>query len=124
MLLQSFWERVGDDWITSKPARLLFGVATSLIAMITFVPFVRVSRNPPPLGNILLGLIGVLAGLSVFFLWSGMWRYWIRRDASSRSARRIWFIILLVGIWYGAVVYYLFVYLPTTRVEIRGRAAY
>jgi hypothetical protein len=43
-----------------------------------------------------------------------MWHYWGECDSSSPAARRAWFFVLIFGLWYGAVLYYLFVYLPST----------
>jgi len=57
-----------------------------------------------------MGIEAVLGPLSVFFLWIGMWRYWIRIDNSSRREKIISFILLFVGMFYGAVIYYFFVY--------------
>jgi hypothetical protein len=67
------------------------------------------------LSRIVWGSAGVLGSLSVFFLWSGMWRYWTRIDESSKAGRRFWFCILLVGLWYGAALYYALIYVPQVR---------
>lgn len=105
------WERVGDEWFGAKRARRLFSAAAALVVTGTAVLCFPIPAEPRFAVKLVLGLAGVLAGLSVFFLWSGMWQYWIRRDPSSRLARRAWFVILLVGFWYGAVAYCLCVYL-------------
>jgi hypothetical protein len=121
MILQRFWKRVSDEWIGSMAARLLFGAAAALIVIMTVSLHWAIPQNPGPFAKLGFGLGGILGGLSVFFLWSGMWRYWIRRDSSSRFVRRIWFVILLVGFWYGAVAYYLCVYLPSTGARTQER---
>jgi len=124
MILQSLWNRVGDEWIVGKAARLLFGAAAALILVITAIfYYLPLPGNPAISARVLFGIIGVSGGLSVFFLWSGMWRYWIRYDRSGRFARRVWFVILLVGVCYGAVVYYLCVYLPNTGARTEERVA-
>ena len=123
MILQSFWEQVSDKWLSSKMARRLFGAATAMIVIITIAFYLPIPPDPPVAERVLLGLVGILSALSVFFLWSGMWCYWIRRDPSSRFARRVWFVVLLVGFWYGAAAYYLCVYLPGTRESVQERAA-
>jgi hypothetical protein len=66
-------------------------------------------------GNLFWGTAGVFTAVSVFYLWGGMWKYWIRLDLSSRAARRTWFLVLLIGVWYGGVLYYSFVYIPAIR---------
>ena len=43
-----------------------------------------------------------------------MWRYWMTGKPSNRIARRIWFAILVCGVWYGAILYYFLAYLPGT----------
>lgn len=65
------------------------------------------------------GILGVLGPIGLLFLWFGMWRYWVRVDDSNLWAKRAWFVVLLVGFWYGSVLYYLFAYLP--QVIRRGK---
>jgi hypothetical protein len=67
------------------------------------------------LSRVFGGIAGVLGSLSVFLLWSGMWRYWTRIDESRKAGRRFWFCILLVGIWFGAALYYALVYVPEVK---------
>ena len=114
MILQSLWKRAGDRWFSTNEARIVFGAAAGLILAVTAVLWRGTPKNPAPAVNVGLGVLGVLAGLSIFFLWSGMWRYWIRCDSSRLLVRRIWFFVMLVGFWYGAVLYYICVYLPRT----------
>lgn len=124
MILQGLWKRVDDQWIVGKPARLLLGVAAALILVVTGVLcYLPLPENPTIITRILFGIIGVSGSLSIFFLWSGMWRYWIRYDHSARFTRRIWFVILLVGFCYGAIIYYLCVYLPATGTSAEEKAA-
>jgi hypothetical protein len=73
------------------------------------------TRTLGVLSNTVLGIGGVLGAVGVFFLWGGMWRYWIGCDSSFVFARRVWFLALSVGLWYGAILYYVLVYLPQTR---------
>jgi uncharacterized BrkB/YihY/UPF0761 family membrane protein len=63
----------------------------------------------------LLAIGGAAIAVSAFFLWGGMWKYWIVCDSSSQLSRRVWFVVLIIGLWYGAVLYYLFVYLPDVQ---------
>ena len=61
--------------------------------------------------QILVGAGGVLFAFSAFFVWGGMWRYWSINGTNSAAARRVWFCLLLFGVWYGAILYYSLVYL-------------
>lgn len=67
-----------------------------------------------------LSILGVLGPIALFFLWFGMWRYWVRIDSSKVYAKRLWFVVLLVGFWYGSCLYYFFVYRPQA-IQKRGR---
>jgi hypothetical protein len=58
------------------------------------------------------GILGVLGPVAIFFLWFGMWRYWVRIDRTAGWERRKWFIVLLVGFWWGSCLYCMLVYLP------------
>jgi len=44
-----------------------------------------------------------------------MLRYWTRGEPVNRIARRIWFIVLILGNCYGAILYYALVYAPAVR---------
>jgi len=54
----------------------------------------------------------VLGVPAAFFLCLGMWRYWVRLDDSNPWAKRAWFFLLLVGLWWASCLYYFLVYLP------------
>ena len=117
------WRFLSEDWLVGKRAAVLFGFFLAVIVGMTAALY-NSERIPQAgvLGTSLWAVGGVLAGLGIFFLWGGMWRYWIDCDPSSRAARRFWFLVLLLGIWYGAVLYYALVYLPNTR-RSGGKAA-
>lgn len=103
------WKHVSDDWLASRRANQLFAFFSIVIAAMTAFLLRGVGPNFP------LNVGGVLAGIGVALVWSGMWHYWVQLDSSSRAARRIWFLVLLFGVWYGAILYYVCVYLPATR---------
>jgi uncharacterized membrane protein len=110
------WKRIGDEWLDTKAASGLFGASAFVIVAVTPIWFGYVTIPDTTLwANVFLGISGVVGALSVFFLWSGMWRYWMQCDASTRGVKRAWFLVLLIGFWYGAILYYLLAYLPRKR---------
>jgi hypothetical protein len=110
------WRKIDDEWLVSRSASAFFALSSLVIVGMTVVIFADVDTQAPgSLGNALFGVGGVFAAVGVFFLWGGMWRYWIRCDTTSLTARRVWFFALAVGLWYGAILYYALVYLPRTR---------
>ena len=110
------WRRIDDEWLVSRSASAFFALSSVVIVGMTVVIFADVDTQAlGSVGNALLGIGGVFATVGVFFLWGGMWRYWIRCDASSLAARRVWFFALAVGLWYGAILYYALVYVPRAR---------
>jgi hypothetical protein len=110
-----FGKKISDEWLTSGTASRLFAFSVIVTLAATAVLLIFEVRDTSVLSRIFWGVCGVLFPLSIFFLWGGMWRYWMTGQPSSHVARRIWFIFLLFGMWYGAVLYYAFVYLPATR---------
>ncbi len=109
------WSRLNDEWLVSRRASAYFAASTVVIAAMSTVWFVKIPiQDSGPLSRCFWAIVGVLAAVSIFFLWGGMWRYWMRHD-SSKISERVWFVLLVFGAWYGAVLYYLLVYLPTRR---------
>jgi hypothetical protein len=107
------WKRISDEWLVSKAASGLFAVSSFVIAGVTWLLFgYNLPQNPPLTVEVLCGILGVSGPIAMFFLWGGMWRYWMRGEPSNRFLRRLWFVALVLGIWYGAILYYLLVYLP------------
>ena len=111
-----FGKKISDEWLASRDASRLFAGASVLTLAATAVWLAGVQiQDTGVLSRIFWGTFGVLIPLSIFFLLGGMWNYWMRCDPSGRLARRIWFAILLIGFWYGSILYYAFVYLRTRR---------
>jgi hypothetical protein len=119
-----FWKRISEDWLQSRTASVLFALSAGMIVGMTGVWFgyVHVSETAP-IQNIFLGVAGALSALSIFFLWGGMWSFWLRCDTSRRTVRRLTFLLLAIGIWYGAILYYLLIYLPGIRKRIHSPTA-
>lgn len=121
-----FWfKRTSNAWLVSRAASTLFAMASVLVVAITPVSlgYVSVPENPNFWQNVIWGVGGVAGVLSRFFIWGGMWAYWTRCDSSRRTVKRIWFMVLLFGFWYGAVLYYLFKYLPAEGPKHKARIA-
>ena len=111
-----FWRRISDEWLVSRIASILF--ATSAVLVLAITPFVFGYVDFPDQSvfvSVSAGALGVFGGLSIFYLWGGMWRFWIDCDQSRRIFRKVSFLLLLFGLCYGAIVYYLLVYLPAVR---------
>jgi hypothetical protein len=111
-----FWNLIDDQWLTGRTASKLFTVAAIFTVVVPTLIYLDIAQGPGVLSQVFWGIAGVLTAFSMVFLWSGMWRFWSKLDQSSRYARRIWFFVLLFGLWYGAVLYFIFVYLrPSSR---------
>ena len=72
-------------------------------------------------GLVLLSACGALAAFGSFSLLAAMWVFWIVCDHSTRRIRVISFFVLLVGFFYGAVVYYTVAYLPAVLRQRKRR---
>jgi hypothetical protein len=117
-LSRSFvWKWLGNEWFVTEKASVLFAISSLLTLLLTVVLYIGVP-SPSTLStvsNILYGVVGFVCPLAMFFLWGGMLRYWTTGEPSNRAARRFWFIVLILGMFYGATLYYAFVYMPTVR---------
>ncbi len=108
-----FYNKFRDDWLVSRRAMALFLLAALFVVATIPILFGRIdTAKLPHWANLPLGLEGVMGPLSIFFLWFGMWRYWVRLDNSSKLAKRLSFMLLLFGMFYGSALYYFLVYLP------------
>ncbi len=66
-----------------------------------------------------LGIFEIAGILSLFFVYFGMWRFWIRLDQSPKWLKRLWFLVLLIGFWWGSVLYFTSaIYLKLSSPEI------
>ena len=107
------WNWFSDDWLITQRAAKLFLVSTLLVLAVTPILLGRINTQTMSFwARLPWGILGVLGSVALFFLWFGMWRYWARVDNSSRWVKRIWFLLLLVGFWWGSCLYCLFLYLP------------
>jgi hypothetical protein len=114
------WNRVSYRWMVSTQAACLYGLATVFICLLTAYWFgvITPGESNGFVAQVLWGSLGILSPLSIIFLWAGMRRYQEFREVrdpelvgKSKSVR----FLLSVGIWYGAMIYYLLVYLSARR---------
>lgn len=102
-----------DDWLVSRQAIKLFFVSAVLVMLLTPVSFGLVGIAKMTFFQRLpWAILGVAGSIGSLFLWLGMWRYWFRLDDSGAWNKRFWFIVLLVGFWWGSCLYFFFAYFP------------
>ena len=104
------WVLFSDDWLRTRAAASLFLLSAVCVVLLYAVlhEFVNLSYKAPFPWNTL----GFLVPIGTLFLWIGMWRYWLRVDVSGAASKRVCFVVLLVGFWYGSFLYYFMRYLP------------
>ena len=110
------WNRFTDEWLVRPQARIAVGTGAVLCLLLS-VSFLGVSGPTATMSfgeRLYLTVVACLGTLGALFLWLGMWRYWVRLDKSRRQHRRLWFIVLLAGCWYGSMLYFVLAYLPQT----------
>ncbi len=117
------WNSFKDDWLSTRQAARLFFAST--IFVLALIPVSRGLVDPARMMlwmRVPLIIFAMVGTLALLFLWIGMWKYFARVDDSSGYAKRLWFLILLVGFWYGSCLYCYFVYLPQVMRRNRTRA--
>jgi hypothetical protein len=116
MGLKWFWNRISDEWIVGNPATVLFGVAAALTCLLTVVLVSPLAlRDTGIWSQVGWGTLGVLGVLSAFFLWGGMRRFQKMRGQSRFGDTPSVRILMLIGLCWTAVLYYLAVFLPKRR---------
>lgn len=116
------WTWFKDDWLITRQAAKLFFIASLLVTVMTIAFLDEIDTTKISFWMRLpWGILGVVGPIALFFLWLGMWRYWVRIDNASRWVKRLWFLVLLIGFWWGSCLYFFIVYLPQvlrrTKVE-------
>jgi len=107
------WNWFRDNWLVTRQAATLFLVSTILVIALTPVLLGRVDTKEMLFwARLPWGVLGVLGPVALFFLWFGMWRYWVRIDNASKWVKRMWFLVLLIGFGWGSCLYCFLVYLP------------
>ncbi len=107
------YNRFEDDWLVTRQAVKLFLVSAVYLLALTPVFLGRIDIAHMSLWmRLVWDILGAVGAVAVFFLWIGMLRYWIRIDRSKKWIRRLSFVVLLLGFWYGACLYCFAVYTP------------
>lgn len=116
------WKNITNEWLVSKLACLLFAISALIILAVTVAALtVAPESELTPASRSTWAALGVFGAVGIFFLWGGMWKFWSSCDSSSRWKRRLSFAVLLIGLWYGAIVYFFVVHLPTAIRSDFGR---
>jgi hypothetical protein len=78
-----------DEWLVTRGAAKLVLLATvAVIALTAVLFFGKTDTNAMSLAARLpVAVLGVVGPIALFFLWFGMWRYWVRLDRCSKDAR-------------------------------------
>ncbi len=116
------WTWYKDEWLVTRKAATLFLCSTVVVLALTPAFLGKVDTNlMSTAARALWAVLGTLGPVCFFFLWFGMWRYWVRLDRSPAWTKRFWFLVLLFGFWWGSCVYCYLVYAPQvlrrTRIE-------
>ena len=115
------WNWFKDEWLITRQAGKLFFTSALLVLAMTPVFLGRIDTAKMAFWERLSwGILGVIGPIGLFFLWFGMWRYWVRIDRSGPWAKRMWFVVLLIGFWWGSCPYCFFVYLPQVYRRVRS----
>ncbi|HEX3320171.1 MAG TPA: PLDc N-terminal domain-containing protein [Terriglobales bacterium] len=112
-----------EHWILGERSRLLLRdaaiIATALLIVGLCANVVLAYHSRPAFLEsktlqYFVGIIGAVGSVAVIYLWVGMFWHWLKADSYSQKSKIVWFIVLLIGNWVGAIAYYLFVYRRAT----------
>ena len=90
------------SWAISLAAFTVMGIA---VWMIVGEPDHNLLDAYSGYVSVLFGVWGVYTGIGAILLWIVMWIYWARVERPSSSSRTGWFLALLLGMYYGALIY-------------------
>ena len=110
-----------DSWIITPRAARLFLISVLLVLALIPVFMGRVDTTKMSFWTRLpWGILGIFGPAALFFLYLGMWWYWVRIDNSAKIGKQVWFVVLLFGAVYGSVLYYFCVYWQQTTRRSRS----
>jgi len=110
------------DWpriLFTRSAPYLLGAAAVLNIWLVILIYVEPSPASS-VENFFFGIGGAAAAVGFFALLVPMWFFWLRCDHQPRWRKAVWFFLLLLGFSFGAIPYYLAVYLPAVRRRREG----
>ncbi len=110
---------IQKHWLLQPRHKHLFAVSAAVTA--TILGFVVIASlitqyggkpfTPEGVLSAIVGtFVGVTGAIAAMYLWVGMGWYWLRLDHSSSRTKKLWFLVLVVFNWVGAIVYYFIVY--------------
>jgi hypothetical protein len=113
MSLTTSLDSVDLKQLTSDKAAIAFGIASVLTTLVTlYFVLPGIEFHVASMGwNVVIGIISVPFLLSPIFLWFGMRRYQRLRDPSRPNGSLIERLLMVAGLCYFAMAYYLFIYL-------------
>jgi hypothetical protein len=115
------WKRLFDNWLLTSQAAKLLLASTILVLGMTPIFQGKVDLAGMSLWmRVFWTLFGMLGTLALFVLWLGMWRYWAMCNKSRSPEQWLWFLVMLIGVWYGSCLYCYFVYLPQIVRQRKG----
>jgi hypothetical protein len=137
MSTAKLWDWLGDGWFYSRAAVSIFSISAALVLIsLAFGftlhlwpdglrrPITNAFSNSSPVVQSAFALAGIVLGLAYVVIFVGMFRFWRVCDGSSRMARRIWFVMMVVGfvgLSLGTALYCFAVYLPQVFRNIKAR---
>jgi Phospholipase_D-nuclease N-terminal len=108
-----------EHWLQQPRFKMLFAVSAEISALLLVLGVIAnivlsyrggLFAQMGPVFEVLGIVVGVTGASAALYLWIGMGWYWLRLDDSPSSAKKFWFVILLVLNWVGAIAYYFAVY--------------
>jgi hypothetical protein len=115
----------------SVPGFLFIGVASWVVAfggvtllllldwILAGATHFQLLRSLPGPLMVVLDICGAYAAIGGFCLYITMWIYWVAVERTPLLTRIGWFVVLLCGLPWGALIYALFVWRKDVR-KIRG----
>lgn len=101
---------------------VLFGVATGLSVVAIVLRYTEIDFDSLSHTALVgMSILGAAVALGVGTLLVGMWFFWVKCDASPKWQRAMWFVILLFGFFYGAVLYFFVAYLPEVTKALNAK---
>lgn len=116
-LFRVFW----DD-LVSKRYKIVFSLSSVFtVAAFCIMRFVGDFSDRPLLIKLLLTSVVMLGVLGAVQIWFGMWSYWVRFDSSRDWTKRVWFVVLLIGVCFASILYFAAVYIPQVMAQTKGQ---